>query len=72
VTKKGHLTMGFGRRRHHGKDFVRQRGNACELREAMPTRPFRILDGNPFDVRGESLGKRNVKGRGSTGMRKYV
>ena len=35
--RKRHLTFGVGRRRHHGKDFVRQRGNAGELRQPWPS-----------------------------------
>jgi hypothetical protein len=38
----------------------------------MPIASSGILHGNPFDIPGERLGKRNIKGRGSTGMRKYV
>src|SRR5271166_1877317 len=72
VTKEGGLTVGWGRGRHHGEYFVGQGGDAADLSQRLPIASSGVLHGNLFDITGERLGKRNIIGRGSTGVRENV
>jgi hypothetical protein len=68
VSKKEHPAVSLGRRCHHEPIWP---DTAHKHARAGGRNLSRILDRNPFDIGGERLGKRDIKGR-STNIRKYM